>query len=83
MPTRRDLARRTRVPVVPFLPRLARPEEDSVGFDAARGATGGLRVAVVRRPHIASFTDFAPLESEPYVRLIYAEGHSIWSGPRS
>lgn len=76
-PAVRDLARRTRVPVVgivPFLPRLELPEEDSVGLDGRAGARrDGLRVAVVRLPHIANFTDFAPLESEPGVRLVYAE----------
>ncbi|HYB70772.1 MAG TPA: cobyric acid synthase CobQ, partial [Candidatus Bathyarchaeia archaeon] len=72
-----DLERRTGVPVVgvvPFLPRLALPEEDSVGLES-RGAapSDGLRVAVVRLDHIANFTDFAPLESEPGVRVVYAE----------
>ena len=76
-PALRDVTRRTRVPVVgvvPFLPDLRLPEEDSVALDA--GATprpaDGLRVAVVRLPHIANFTDFAPLESEAGVSLVYA-----------
>ncbi len=75
-PATRDLTRRTRVPVigvVPFLRDLALPEEDSVGLDDARPPRGGLRVAVVRLPHIANFTDFAPLESEPGISLVYAE----------
>jgi adenosylcobyric acid synthase len=75
-PALRDLARRTRVPVVgvvPFLARLGLPEEDSVALDARSGAGHGLRIAVVRLPHIANFTDFAPLESEPCVQLVYAE----------
>ena len=76
-PALRDLVRRTRVPVagvVPFLPGLALPEEDSVALDDMAPAAGGhLRVAVVRLPHIANFTDFAPLETEPDVRLVYAQ----------
>jgi adenosylcobyric acid synthase len=75
-PALRDVRRRTRVPVVgvvPFLPDLALPEEDSVALDVARpDRGGGQRIAVVRLPHIANFTDFAPLESEPGVSLTYA-----------
>ena len=76
-PALRDVTRRTRVPVVgvvPFLPDLDLPEEDSVALDAgtAPRPADGLRVAVVRLPHIANFTDFAPLESEPGVSLVYA-----------
>ena len=76
-PAIRDLVRRTGVPVVgvvPFLSRLALPEEDSVGLDGGVAPlSGGLRVAVVRLGHISNFTDFAPLETEPGVRLVYAE----------
>lgn len=76
-PALRDLGRRTRRPVlgiIPFLPGLRLPEEDSVALDV-RGLErpAGLVVAVVRLPHIANFTDFAPLETEPGVRLVYAE----------
>ena len=35
--------------------------------------SGALEIAVVRVPHIANFTDFAPLESEHGVRVVYAE----------
>jgi adenosylcobyric acid synthase len=75
-PAMRDLTRRTGVPVVgvvPFLRDLALPEEDSVALDHAIPARAGLRIAVVRLPHIANFTDFAPLESEPGISLAYAE----------
>src|SRR4030095_11491222 len=59
--------------VVPFLPGLALPEEDSVGLDrTARADAAGLEIAGVRLPHIATCTDFAPLETESGVRLVYA-----------
>jgi len=71
-----DLTRRTGrrvLGVVPFLPRLRLPEEDSVALEAHRPVgLAGLGVAVVRLPHIANFTDFAPLEAEPGLRLVYA-----------
>jgi adenosylcobyric acid synthase len=75
-PATDDLRRRTGVPVVgvvPFLRDLALPEEDSVALDHATPARPGLRIAVVRLPQIANFTDFAPLESEPGISLVYAE----------
>jgi adenosylcobyric acid synthase len=76
-PALRDLVRRTQVPVagvVPFLPGLGLPEEDSVALDRmVRADSAGLQVAVVRLPHIANFTDFAPLETESDVRLVYAQ----------
>jgi adenosylcobyric acid synthase len=78
-PALRDLARRTRrkvLGVVPYLPSLRLPEEDSVALDEPREVRRdghAVRVAVVRLPHIANFTDFAPLESEPGVALLYAK----------
>jgi adenosylcobyric acid synthase len=65
--------------VVPYLPDLRLPDEDSQGL-ATRSpssrpgadAHDTLDVAVIRLPRIANFDDFAPLEAEPAVRLRYA-----------
>ena len=74
-PALADLVKRTgrrALGIVPFLPDLNLPEEDSVALDArAPGPPGTLQVGVVRVPHIANFTDFAPLEQEPGVRVNY------------
>ena len=74
------IARRTRRPVfgvLPYMPDLALPEEDSVALARKRGAGGGadgcLRLGVVRLPHISNYTDFDPLEQEPGVHLSYLE----------
>jgi adenosylcobyric acid synthase len=83
-PAVRDLVRRTRVPVVgvvPFLPQLGLPEEDSVALDRpVPSARSGLRVAVVRLPHIANFTDFTPLQAEAGVEVVYAEDPATLAG---
>jgi cobyric acid synthase CobQ/L-threonine-O-3-phosphate decarboxylase len=62
------------VGVVPLLPRLGLPEEDSVALDTRQAAKDPARadrvdIGVVRLPHISNFTDFDALESEPDVRL--------------
>jgi adenosylcobyric acid synthase len=75
------IQRRTRRPVfgvMPYLPDLALPEEDSVALarkraSGAAAADGCLRVGVVRLPHISNYTDFDPLEQEPGVHLSYLE----------
>ena len=70
------LERRTGVPVLgvlPYLPELQLPEEDSLGLDGAAGPPASLDVAVARLPRIANFDDFAPLAAEPVVRLQYVE----------
>ncbi len=75
-PALRDVEKRTGkrvLGVVPFLFGLRLPEEDSVSLDEPAPTAGrALGVAVVRLPHIANFTDFAPLEEEPDLRLWYA-----------
>lgn len=72
------LERKTRrqvLGIVPVLPRLALPEEDSVALEdppPTGNPVGKVKIAVVRLPHIANFTDFAPLELEPGVEVVYA-----------
>lgn len=72
------LVERTGVPVlgvVPHLPNLDLPEEDSLGLDEAASGSqaSGLDIAVIRLPRIANFDEFAPLAAEPAVRLRYVE----------
>jgi cobyric acid synthase CobQ/L-threonine-O-3-phosphate decarboxylase len=60
--------------VVPFVPRLGLPQEDSVEFKSGalddNGATEpGVEIAVIDLPHISNFTDFDPLGLEPDVGL--------------
>ncbi len=64
--------------VLPFLPDLALPEEDSVPLDRwgpppAADAARRLAVGVVRLPHISNYTDFLPLEQEARVALSYVD----------
>ncbi len=66
--------------VVPFLPNLCLPEEDSVTFKAQRSSgvrvgdvpNGGIDIAVVDLPHISNFTDFDAFRIEPdaHVRIV-------------
>ena len=67
--------RRPVLGIVPVLPRLHLPEEDSVSLEEIpprEDPVGKIKIAVVRLPHIANFTDFAPLELEPGVEVVYA-----------
>jgi adenosylcobyric acid synthase len=65
------------VGVVPFLHQLMPYEEGNLGLPAQRPAvwsmnssySGKLRIAVLRRPYLSSFTDFDPLLAEPSVSL--------------
>jgi adenosylcobyric acid synthase len=72
------IQRRTRRPVlgvVPYAADLVLPEEDSVALGRRRGASwdtaDGLKIGVVRLPHISNYTDFDPLEQEAGVSLRY------------
>jgi adenosylcobyric acid synthase len=58
--------------VVPFLPNLGLPDEDSVSFKDSAGraevVTGdSIRIALVDLPHISNVSDFDPLRLEPDV----------------
>lgn len=57
--------------VVPYLPDLGLPEEDSVSFKEARPACGkaDLTIAAVDLPHISNFTDLDALRMEPDVEV--------------
>ena len=60
--------------VVPYLPDLGLPQEDSVEFksgllDAPGGNGEAVEIAVVDLPHIANFTDFDAFRGESDVRL--------------
>ena len=74
---RQTLEQRTAVPilgVLPYLPDLRIPQEDSAMLDGpAKGHAGGheVSVGVLRLPRISNYTDFAPLEDEPDVAVHY------------
>ena len=75
-PGLRQLEALTNIPVLGVVPYLnvRIDDEDSLApcLDA-RGAHKPLDVAVIRLPHIANFTDFAPLEAHALLGVRYAE----------
>jgi adenosylcobyric acid synthase len=76
-PALQEIEKLTGVPVLGVLPylKLHLDEEDSLSKHLEGGerqVVGDvLRVGVIRLPHIANYTDFQPLEREPYVKLSY------------
>ena len=72
------------VGVIDYQHDLGLPEEDSVGFSfTAQTAKNALCLdaAVIHLGHIANFTDFAPLEQEPDIRLRIVEDPSQLGDP--
>lgn len=70
----RDRTGRPVLGVVPYLPALNLPEEDSVEFKSelpGQGPVAGeaLEIAVIDLPHISNFTDFDAFRMEPDVHL--------------
>jgi len=60
--------------VVPYLPALNIPQEDSVEFksgaiDDRRDGEASIEIAVIDLPHISNFTDFDALSAESDVRV--------------
>jgi adenosylcobyric acid synthase len=70
--------------VVPYLPALAVPEEDSVALDTTvPQTTAAIDIAVIRLPHIANFDDFDPLRTEPGVGLRFVQSPAALGKPHA
>jgi len=84
------LEQRTKVPVlgvVPYLHGHGIPEEDGVVLEKPPSpaepdiARDVIDIVVLRLPRISNFTDFAPFEREPSVRLRYVSNTSELGRP--
>lgn len=73
--------------VIPFIPDLDIPEEDSATLDEARGVqargTAQIDIAVIRLPRIANFDDFAPLAAEEGVGVRYVSSGATLGRPHA
>jgi adenosylcobyric acid synthase len=76
------IEKRTGIPVLgvlPWLPELCLPAEDSVilgqAVKKAKAASGGgsVNIGILRLPRISNFTDFDPLQAEQDVLLSYIQ----------
>ncbi len=84
----RILEERSTLPVlgvVPFIPDLAIPEEDSASLDdlSRSPPRDEIDIAVIRFPRIANFDDFAPLEAEAGVGVRYVGSCSALGAPQA
>lgn len=85
----RMLEARSRLPVlgvVPFLPNVYLPEEDSATLDESSNAASTketIDIAVIRLPRIANFDDFSPLEIEAGVSLRYVSSRATLGRPQA
>ena len=72
--------------VMPFLPALRLPEEDSATLDESMQVShppAEIDIAVIRLPRIANFDDFAPLAAEPGVRVRYVHSPALLGHPQA
>jgi adenosylcobyric acid synthase len=70
------LAERTGIPtlgVIPYLPDIGLPEEDTLGVPTDHVESPIIDIAVVRFPHMANFDDFDPLRRERGVGVRFVE----------
>ena len=70
------LAERTGIPtlgVIPYVPDIGLPEEDTLGVPTDRVERPIIDIAVVRFPHMANFDDFDPLRREQGVGVRFVE----------
>ena len=72
--------------VVPYLPSLDLPQEDSVEFksgamDQAADDRRSVEIAVIDLPHISNFTDFDALRAEGDVRVRIIRSAAELNGP--
>jgi adenosylcobyric acid synthase len=82
-PSTEIVERLTGVPVIavmPHIPSLYLPVEDSMDLALRDAGDGGTVVAVVRLPMISNFTDFDALGLEEGVRVVYAQEPSELDG---
>lgn len=73
--------------VLPFIPDLSIPEEDSAALDLPtapeQSPDDQIEIAVIQLPRIANFDDFAPLAAEAGVRLRYVKSAATLGEPQA